>query len=169
MPTFKVADAKKDEFDFLCEVTQYRSEDFNNPDEEFEAQTLPRCGFNRNDTMFCAYEAGDDFIIDSLDPALEAKAWSSNCHTSSRLDSFSGSLCSAYSQVLQVEEGLNFVRASMLLHNPQMSANIMNNDRCVAYSITAQFWNNQYESLDTASGYFGMMAGFLALIVYNLV
>lgn len=105
------------------------------------------CGFNTDGKAWCPRMPGDDDVRS----AVEAfnSAWNGvNCHRNS--GGATGSLCKGAQDAMGSDAGWAFWRNTNGIGNAQVFANRAQNDRCVADTITTDFWNGQFE--DNAYG-----------------
>ena len=123
----------------------FEDEDFENYDKEtiYTTKEVSRWGFNQDDRSYCFLNYGDDLMAPVL-AEVQEKDKLAIWHKESGYQE--GSICAFTKELYESDLGFKFMKYEAMMNDPQVSANAMNNDRCVAETIMSDFWQRKFDS-----------------------
>jgi len=145
-------------------VITFEDEDFKNYDKEsiITWPEVSRWGFNQDDRSYCPLNYGDDLIASVLAEVRE-KEKSAIWHIESGNNE--GSTWAFTKELYDSNLGFKFIQFDEMMEDPQLSANAMNNDKCVAETIMSDFWQGNFDS----GSYSRLIRVFSSLLFINLM
>uniref|UniRef100_A0A7S3P1J1 Uncharacterized protein n=1 Tax=Euplotes crassus TaxID=5936 RepID=A0A7S3P1J1_EUPCR len=110
------------------------------------------CGFNKDSRAWCPLKLGDK-LAQKYYRNWSEKMKSLKCSKFSKNDPESGSVCYEYHKAIEEKDedlfSYNKLQATVISEgSAQVWANTANNNRCVAETLTFDFWNGHYGSFD---------------------
>jgi hypothetical protein len=127
------------------------------------ATSMSVCGFNKDSKAWCPLLAGDDEVVDFI--SAFTTVWNTiKCHKNSGA-SGEASVCKAQQDAEGLDDGWRVYQYIVQTSSDVAFANTANNDRCVAETITSNFWQGQFMSAYTVSAITSMFV-FIASIIY---
>ena len=156
---------RRDNNTAACPGTRYSNADETKYDEPVEGNlpSTAKCGFNKVENAYCPYQFGDDEVLKVITPDIEA-AQKLECSKWSTPNPKEGVLCAATMKNEASDGAFKRWSAYNMGINEQKSVNVMNNDKCVAETIMADFWQGNFDSA-LARGVLGVCASLLAFIL----
>ena len=120
-------------------------------------------GFNKDDRAYCPIENGDDFVNNVVDKIVLERQnilW----HRESGKRSH-GSYCQFRKSIVDSKLLFSFEQILKMLAHPQVSVNGMNNDKCVAETIMADFWQGNFNTAESLK----VLGLFASIIIINIL
>ena len=156
---------RRDNITSTCPGTMYTDEDEKKYDTAVEGTFTQTalCGFNKVDNAYCPYQFGDDEVLKAAGPWIEATQ-KLDCNKFTVPDAKGGKYCADKLKIEQADGAFKQAAALALGTSAQMSVNAINNDKCVAETIMADFWQGNFDSA-LAHGVLGVCASLLAFIL----
>ena len=138
------SDLRKSGIDQMCNYKRYTGAGANTT-HPVNATEPAECGFNRDTYAWCRKRKGDRWFLATHRRVKELDLSSFNCHPKSPMN-----LC--HDAVTRIDKNLQLDFQQRLFEVSPFTgfARVANNDRCVAKTITAAFW--QTRSPDSAFG-----------------
>ena len=145
-------------------VRVFEDEDFKNFDKEsiITWPEVSRCGFNKDDRSYCPLNSGDDLIASVL-AEVRKKDSSAIWHIDSGNEE--GSIWAFTKELYDSNLGFKFLQYQEMMEDPQVAANTMNNDKCVAETIMSDFWQGNFDS----GSYSRLIGIFSSLLFINFI
>ena len=126
-----------------CDYITYNSESLSNFEKSSYAKSTSLCGFNRDSRAYCPVQPGDDDIVYILEE-YRLMSEGAKCH---KLSGEIGSHCASLKWIKESKLGFPLYKVFKILEDAQLAANVANNDKCVAQTITANFWHNNFAKM----------------------
>lgn len=114
-----------------------------NVENNITAAETSKCGFNKDEKAYCQVQPGDKMIANDI-KVIREKNTGYACHRLS--GAADGSTCAGARKFEISKDGFRLFKIANMLASAQASANVANNDRCVAETIMADFWQGQFGS-----------------------
>lgn len=133
-----------------CATHVFDNDDLEKFEEFSEASTEAKCGFNKDSNAHCVPQPGDDNIVSEIQRAFD-QTKGHKCHQLSGAEA--GSVCAATLNWQRSDDGWRFHNKATNVGDAmaQQHANVANNDKCVAETLTISFWQGHYD--DNAFGF----------------
>lgn len=131
--------------DEICEFTTFLGNQTVGEEGKVVNETA-QCGFNKNSDAWCRKRKGDQWFQKAFKAFTETDFSGFNCHVQS-----SAKMCLAAFYTEGKEVFYNFDRALMEVDEEDGFSRFAMNDKCVAESVTANFWRGN--NPDSAFGY----------------
>lgn len=129
-----------------CPLSVYDDDSLDNFDTAREDTTssMSMCGFNKDSKAYCVPQPGDSDIMDAQKKFI-SQAAGLKCHQLTGTPG-AGSLCNDFYEWQISDDGWSWFTTTSLVGTPnaQAHANIANNDKCVAESLTVAFWQDHF-------------------------
>eukprot|EP00343_Euplotes_focardii_P006647 CAMPEP_0205821604 /NCGR_PEP_ID=MMETSP0206-20130828/8542_1 /ASSEMBLY_ACC=CAM_ASM_000279 /TAXON_ID=36767 /ORGANISM="Euplotes focardii, Strain TN1" /LENGTH=290 /DNA_ID=CAMNT_0053117199 /DNA_START=347 /DNA_END=1216 /DNA_ORIENTATION=+ len=122
-----------------------------------------KCGFNKDEKSYCSVQFGDEDILKIMRSSLENKS-KRMCHRETG-NPTEGSYCADQKKFDAADNAFQIYKTTGILVSSQASANVINNDRCVAETIMADFWQGNFDSAFTA-GIIAVFSSFVAITLF---
>lgn len=132
-----------------CKTMEYTNDTlagFNTP---VDATTRSVCGFNKDSSAWCPLLAGDDEVVDFI--SAFTTVWNTiKCHKNTGA-SGEGSVCKSQYDAEGLDDGWRVYQYIVQTSSDVAFATTANNDKCVAETITSNFWQGQFGAAYTVS------------------
>jgi hypothetical protein len=146
-----------------CVTQQYTNDTLAGYDTTVNSSTVSICGFNQDNKSWCPLLGGDDEVVDFI--SAFTTVWNTiTCHKNSGA-SGQGSICKAQQDAEGIADGWRVYQYLIQTSSEVAFATTANNDRCVAETITSNFWQGQFMSAYTVSAISSMFV-FIVSIIY---
>jgi hypothetical protein len=146
-----------------CATMQYTGDslaDFNTP---VNGTSRSVCGFNTDSSAWCPLLAGDDEVVNFI--SAFTTVWNTiKCHKNSGA-SGTGSVCKSQQDAEGLDDGWKVYQYIVQTSSEVAFANTAQNDRCVAETITSNFWQGQFGAAYTVSAITSLSV-LIASIIY---
>lgn len=131
-----------DNLDARCTVTEFVADEPENSGVSSTREVVPLCGFNSDNKAHCPLEIGDSDFVKEYTEAVAA-VQKLSCHRTN-FAAAGNNQCKAWRNAAESRDKTIF-KASHLpgtlgTTGHQLHANLANNDKCVANSITQHLW-----------------------------
>ena len=144
-----------------CNITTYTN--LTDYTQEVPDTSDSYCGFNRDNKAYCKMQPGDDRVKKAFDKYFE-KEKKFKCHRSSAGNA--NSICKDKLEFQINNIAFDHYKFSAAIEDGQEAANIANNDKCVAETITSNVWQGFPPDSALAYGAFGVCVSLLASILF---
>jgi len=144
-----------------CNITTYTN--LTDYTQEVPDTSDSYCGFNRDNKAYCKMQPGDDRVKKAFDKYYE-KVKKFKCHRSSAGNV--NSICKDELDIQSDNIAFDHYKFSAAIGDGQKAANIANNDKCVAETITSNVWQGYAPDSALAYGAFGVCVSLLASILF---
>lgn len=154
---------EKDNVGTECMTLRYTNDTLDGYGTTVNDTTYSACGFNQDNKSWCPLLAGDDEVVDFI--SAFTTVWNTiTCHKNSGA-SGTGSVCKEQYDAEGLNDGWRVYQYIGQTSSDVAFATTANNDRCVAETITSNFWQGQFMSAYTVSAISSMFV-FIVSIIY---
>ena len=132
-----------------CETELFTNDTLAGFETSVNGTSLSICGFNQESTSWCPLLRGDEEVVKFVDTFVAV--WNTiKCHKNTGISS-GPSVCKAQQDAQGSDDGYKVYQYTVQTGSEVEFANTANNAKCVAETITSDFWLGQFTSAYTAS------------------